>query len=61
MLREIGHTEKDKYCMTSLNNKRTNITKQKQSHRSREETEEKRSWEVRNRCGRLRQKFPVAE
>ena len=45
MLREIGHTEKDKYCMISLNNKRTNITKQKQSHRYREETEEKRAAE----------------
>jgi len=42
MLREIGHTEKEKYCMISLKNKRTNITKQKQSHRYREQTDEKR-------------------
>ena len=48
MLSEISHTEKDKYCMISLKNKRTNITKQKQSHRYREQTGEKGHgrWEI---------------
>ena len=43
MLREISHTDKDKYCMLSLicgikKKKRMNKTNQKQSHRYKEQT-----------------------
>ena len=44
MLSEINHTEKDKYCMIYLNmesekyNKLVNVTKKRQTYRSREQT-----------------------
>ena len=43
MLSEISQTEKDKYCITymqnlKINNKLENITKKKQIHRYREQT-----------------------